>query len=42
MPHRRRTIGRKERPMRMIFRCDPKLADHLPRPFPARSALPDV
>ncbi|WP_407178924.1 hypothetical protein [Bradyrhizobium sp. STM 3562] len=27
--------------MRMIFRCDPNLADHLPRPVPARSALPD-
>ncbi|WP_024506676.1 hypothetical protein [Bradyrhizobium sp. ARR65] len=27
--------------MRIIFRCDPKLADHLPRPVPARSALPD-
>lgn len=27
--------------MRMTFRCDPKLADHLVRPFPARSALPD-
>ncbi|QQN65820.1 hypothetical protein JIR23_09115 [Bradyrhizobium diazoefficiens] len=27
--------------MRMIFRCDPKLAGHLVRPFPARSALPD-
>ena len=27
--------------MRMIFRCDPKLEQHLPRPFPARSALPD-
>lgn len=27
--------------MRMTFRCDPRLADHLPRPFPARSALPD-
>ncbi len=27
--------------MRMIFRCDPRLADHLPRPVPARSALPD-
>src|SRR5258708_13058664 len=26
--------------MRMTFRCDPKLADHLPRPFSARSALP--
>ena len=25
--------------MRMIFRCDPALADHLPRPVPARSAL---
>lgn len=27
--------------MRMIFRCDPALVDHLPRPIPARSALPD-
>ena len=27
--------------MRMIFRCDPRLAEHLPRPFPARTALPD-
>jgi len=27
--------------MRMIFRCDPLLADHLPRPVPARSRLPD-
>src|SRR6202161_783545 len=27
--------------MRMIFRCDPALADHLPRPVPARAALPD-
>ena len=27
--------------MRMIFRCDPRLADHLVRPFPARAALPD-
>ena len=27
--------------MRMIFRCDPALADHLPRPTPARSGLPD-
>ena len=27
--------------MRMIFRCDPALSDHLPRPVPARSALPD-
>lgn len=27
--------------MRMIFRCDPKLAGHLVRPFPARSGLPD-
>jgi hypothetical protein len=26
--------------MRMIFRCDPALADHLPRPIPARGALP--
>lgn len=27
--------------MRMIFRCDPRLADHLPRPVPARNQLPD-
>jgi hypothetical protein len=27
--------------MRMIFRCDPALSEHLPRPMPARSALPD-
>ena len=27
--------------MRMIFRCDPALEKHLPRPIPARSALPD-
>jgi hypothetical protein len=27
--------------MRMIFRCDPALADHLPRPAPARGGLPD-
>jgi hypothetical protein len=27
--------------MCMIFRCDPLLAGHLPRPVPARSALPD-
>ena len=27
--------------MRMTFRCDPALEPHLPRPFPARSALPD-
>ena len=27
--------------MRMTFRCDPALADHLPRPAPARSGLPD-
>src|ERR1700688_4252946 len=27
--------------MRMIFRCDPALTDHLPRPIPARGALPD-
>src|ERR1700755_868167 len=27
--------------MRMIFRCDPALKKHLPRPIPARSALPD-
>lgn len=27
--------------MRMVFRCDPALSDHLPRPVPARSALPD-
>ena len=27
--------------MRMVFRCDPALADHLPRPVLARSTLPD-
>jgi hypothetical protein len=27
--------------MRMIFRCDPALEKHLPRPVPARAALPD-
>ncbi len=27
--------------MRMIFRCDPALSDHLPRPVPARGVLPD-
>ena len=27
--------------MRMIFRCDPALSDHLPRPVPARGMLPD-
>src|ERR1700739_569027 len=27
--------------MRMIFRCDPALIEHLPRPVPARTALPD-
>jgi hypothetical protein len=27
--------------MRMIFRCDPALAEHLPRPLPARGGLPD-
>ena len=27
--------------MRMIFRCDPALSDHLPRPVPARGAVPD-
>src|SRR5579862_4541539 len=27
--------------MRMIFRCDPALADHLLRPAPARGGLPD-
>ncbi|MGA2289120.1 hypothetical protein [Bradyrhizobium sp.] len=27
--------------MRMIFRCDPALSAHLPRPVPARRALPD-
>ncbi len=30
-----------ELPMRMTFRCDPALTDDLPRPFPARGALPD-
>jgi hypothetical protein len=27
--------------MHMTFRCDPALAEHLPKPFPARGALPD-
>ena len=27
--------------MRIVFRCDPSLASHLPRPLPARVALPD-
>ena len=27
--------------MRIVFRCDPALAEHLPRPLPARGALPD-
>ena len=27
--------------MRMSVRCDPALADHLPRPSPARGGLPD-
>ncbi len=27
--------------MRMTFRCDPALEQHLPRPYPARSSLPD-
>jgi hypothetical protein len=27
--------------MRMIFRCDPALEPHLPRPVPARTMLPD-
>ncbi|TGS01064.1 hypothetical protein EN852_036180, partial [Mesorhizobium sp. M2E.F.Ca.ET.209.01.1.1] len=27
--------------MRVIFRCDPILAQHLPRPVPARGVLPD-
>lgn len=27
--------------MRVVFRCDPALVDHLPRPVPARSILPD-
>ena len=27
--------------MRMIFRCDPALSEHLPRPVPARGGLPD-
>jgi hypothetical protein len=27
--------------MRVIFRCDSALIDHLPKPIPARSALPD-
>jgi hypothetical protein len=27
--------------MRIVFRCDPALEAHLPRPVPARAALPD-
>ncbi|HEX2943860.1 MAG TPA: hypothetical protein VHO91_22580 [Rhodopila sp.] len=27
--------------MRIVFRCDPALEPHLPRPVPARAALPD-
>jgi hypothetical protein len=27
--------------MRIVFRCDPALEPHLPRPLPARAALPD-
>lgn len=27
--------------MRIVFRCDPNLVDHLPRPVAARAALPD-
>lgn len=27
--------------MRVVFRCDPALADHLPKPVPARGLLPD-
>lgn len=27
--------------MKIVFRCDPSLADFLPRPVPARSCLPD-
>ena len=27
--------------MRIVFRCDPALADHLPRPVAARACLPD-
>lgn len=27
--------------MRIVFRCDPALADHLPRPVAARGMLPD-
>jgi hypothetical protein len=27
--------------MRMVFRCDPALSDHLLRPVPARGGLPD-
>ena len=28
-------------PMKIVFRCDPALIDLLPRPVPARAALPD-
>lgn len=27
--------------MKIVFRCDPALIDHLPRPIPAREVLPD-
>jgi hypothetical protein len=27
--------------MRIVFRCDPALVDHLPWPLPARTVLPD-
>lgn len=27
--------------MRIVFRCDPALIDRIPRPIPARRALPD-
>src|SRR5437762_1791551 len=30
-----------EAAMRIVLRCDPALADLLPRPVPARQALPD-
>ena len=34
-------ITLRSRAMRMIFRCDPALTNHLPRPVPARGTLPD-
>src|ERR1700761_222500 len=36
-----RAVALEDPTMRMIFRCDPALSDHLPRPVPARGMLPD-